>query len=113
MQYRPVLGGVDVFAGEHGVAAALEVGGLCQLDQQLQRLAGHPVLAVVDVQIADRQHQLASAGRVFVEELTEMFAPDLVVVAEQGVPRGSRGDVGNLLGRHMSTLVRQGFRRSK
>ena len=56
-------------AGEHRVAVLLETGRAGQVDQQLQRLAGDPVLAVVDVQITDRQRQLGAAVGVFGKEL--------------------------------------------
>ena len=63
VQHGAVLRGVDVHAGEHRVAALLQSGGAGQVDEQLERLAGDPVLAVVDVQIADRQRQLGAARR--------------------------------------------------
>ena len=66
VQHRAVLRGVDVHAGEHCVAALLQACRAGQVDQQLQRLAGDAVLAVVDVEITDRQHQLGPAGGVFV-----------------------------------------------
>ncbi len=68
-----------------------------QVDQQFQCFAGDPVLAVVDVQVADRQRQLGPAAGVLGEELTEVFLADLVVMPGQGVPCGSSGNIGNLL----------------
>ena len=50
-----------------------EAGGLREVDQQLQRLAGDPVLAVVDVEVADGQRQLPAAIGVLAEELAEVF----------------------------------------
>ena len=94
VQHRAVLRGVDVDAGEHRVAALLQSGGAGQVEQQLQRLPGDPVLAVVDVEVADRQCQLGAAGGVFGEELAQVFVADLVVMPLQGLPRGSGGDVG-------------------
>ena len=72
-------------------------GGAGQVDQQLQRLAGDPVLAVVDVQVADRQRQLGAALGIFGEQLAEVFLADLVVMALQGLPGGSGCDIGDLL----------------
>ena len=57
-------------AGEHRVAVLLETGRAGQVGQQFQRLAGDPVLAVVDVQITDRQRQLGAAVGVFGKELS-------------------------------------------
>ena len=68
-----------------------------QVDQQLQRLAGDAVLAVVDVEVADGERQLAAALGIFGEQLAEMFVADLVVMALQGLPGGSGCDVGDLL----------------
>ena len=93
VQHRAVLGGVDVHAGEHRVAALLEAGGAGQIDQQLQRLAGDPVLAVVDVEVADRQRQFGTPVGVLVEELAEVFVADLIVMPLQGLPCWSGRDV--------------------
>ena len=93
VQYCAVLGSVDVLAGVHGVATLFESGRPCQVHQQHQRFAGHPVLAVVDVEVADRQCQLGAAGRVLGEELAEVFSGDLIMVAAQRFPGRRRGDV--------------------
>ena len=102
-------------AGEHRVALGLQAGRLRQVDQQFERLAGDAVLAVVDVEITDGQGELAAAVGVLVEELAQVFLADLVVMSDQRVPRRCSGDVGNRngFGRHVSTLVRSAFRRSK
>ena len=84
-------------AGEHRVALLLEARRAGQVDQQLQRFAGDPVLAVVDVQVADRQCQLGAALGIFGEQLAEVFLADLVVMALQGLPGGSGCDIGDLL----------------
>ncbi len=82
-------------AGEHGVAAGLEIGRLGQVDEQFQRLPGDPVLAVVDVEITDGQRQLAATCGILVEQLAEVFRTDLIVMSDQCVPRRCSGDVGN------------------
>jgi hypothetical protein len=94
VQHGPVLGGVDVCAGEHRVAALLELGRAGQIDQQTQRFPGHPMLAVVDVQIPDRHRQFAPAARIFGEQFPKMFAGDLVVMAAQRGPLRGGGNVG-------------------
>ena len=98
VQHRPVLGGVDVDAGEHRVAALFESRCAGQIHQQRQRLAGHAMLAVVDVQIADSDGQLRAASGIVGEQFAQVFLADLVVMPLQGLPRGSGGDVGNLRG---------------
>ena len=97
VQHRTVLRRVDVHAGEHRVTALLQPGSAGQVDQQLQRLAGDPVLAVVDVEVADRQRQLGAALGVFGKQLAEVFLTDLVVMSLQGLPGGSGCDIGDLL----------------
>ena len=57
-----------------------------QIDQQPQRLAVDPVFAVVDVQVADGDVELAAAVRVLVEELAQMGLADLAVVLLQRTP---------------------------
>ena len=69
VQHRAILRGVDVNAGEHLVAALFQVGRPGQVDQQPQRLAGDAVLAVVDVEVADADGELAAAIGIVVEEL--------------------------------------------
>ena len=63
----------------------------------MQRFAGDPVLAVVDVEVADCQRQFGAAARVLGEELAEVFLADFIVMPLQGVPCGSGGDIGDLL----------------
>ena len=60
-----------------------------QVGEQRQRLAGDPVLGVVDVEVADRQRQLGAAVGVVGEELAQVFVADLVVMPLQGLPGGS------------------------
>ena len=98
VQHRPVLRRVDVDAGEHRVAALFQSRRAGQVHQQFQRLAGHAVLAVVDVQIADGDGQLGAAGGIVGEQFAQVFFADLVVMPLQGLPRGSGGDIGNLRG---------------
>jgi hypothetical protein len=97
VQHRTVLRGVDMDAGEHRVAALLQSGGAGQVDQQLERLARDPVLAVIDVEIADRQRQLGAAPGIVGKEFAELFLADLVVMPGQGAPCGSCGDIKDLL----------------
>ena len=97
MQHRAILRSIDVHTGEHCVAALLQACRAGQVDQQLESLAGDAVLAVVDVEIADRQHQFCPAGGVFVEEFAQVFLADMVVMPLQRLPCISGGDVGYLL----------------
>ena len=52
VQHGPVLGDVDVLAGEHRVAALGQPDLLAEIDQRGQDLRGDQVLGQVDVQVA-------------------------------------------------------------
>ena len=93
VQHRPVLGGVDVHAGEHRVALGFQLGCPCQLDKQVERLAGDTVLAVVDVHVADGQRQLGTAGGILGEKLTQARGGDVGMMAGQCLPCGRGSDV--------------------
>ena len=51
VEHRAVLGGVDVGAGEHGVAVRLHADLTGELLQELEGLGGHEVLGQVDVEV--------------------------------------------------------------
>lgn len=76
VQDGAILGGVDVDAGEHRVALVLETGLTGQAEQQLQRLAQHAMLGVIDVQIADVDGQFAASIGVGREDLPQMHRVD-------------------------------------
>ena len=112
MQRSPVLGSIDVRPGEHCVASGLEAGGAGQIYQQAHRLVGDAVLAVVDVEVADRGGEPLRSVGVIGEELAQMGVSDLLVMPEQCVPcRGGRdveglGDLRH--GTHSPTLAVSG-----
>ena len=82
-----------MFTGQHGVTAGLQAGGAGEVHQQRQGLPGHPVLAVVDIEVADGQRQLGAPGRIVIEELTQMAVLDLPEVLLQGLPGRRGGDI--------------------
>ena len=61
VQDGAVLGGVDVLAGEHGVAALLELHLAGKIAQQLDGLISHQVLGQVEVQVTGVKAQLVHA----------------------------------------------------
>ena len=67
-------------AGEHRVAAFFQFGRAGQVDQQLHRLAGDPMFAVVDVEVAEGEGEVPAAVGIVGEELAEVFGPDLIVM---------------------------------
>ena len=106
VQHGPVLGGVDVLAGEHGVTALLQACRAGQIHQQCQGLPGDPVLAVVDIEVTDGQRQFPAAVGVLGEELSQVHVGDIGVVAGQCLPGGTGGDIRNL-GAHSPDPMRQ------
>ena len=93
VQHGAILRGVDVFARVHRIAALFQPGRAGQIHQQCQRLAVDPVLAVVDVEVADGQGQIPAAVVVGGEELPQRGVCDLVMMATQGFPGGTGGGV--------------------
>src|SRR6185437_17097100 len=71
-----------------------EIRGARQIDQEPQRFSRDPVLAVVDVEVADGDGQLAAAIGILIEKLAQPGLADLFMMPAQGVPRRCGGDVG-------------------
>lgn len=84
-----------MLAGEHRIATSLQVDGPGQIGEQRQGFAVEPVLAVVDVQVADRQGVFAAPVGLGVEELPQVGGTDLLVVLDQRGPGGHLCDLGN------------------
>ena len=101
VQYGAVLGRIDLLAGEHRVAAPLDIGGRGDLDQTLQRVAGDALLGEVDAQIARRTGERRRSLRVVGEQLAQVRRGRVLEVGEQRGPRRGDGDVhvGDPIGR--------------
>ena len=69
---RPVLGDVDVLAGEHGVAAPGDAGPLGEAEKEAERLVGDSVLGVVEDEVAGLHHIALCATGVVSEELAQV-----------------------------------------
>ena len=83
-----MLGDVDRLAREHRVGALAQAGVVGELDQQPDRLVGHPVLGVVEEQsLGLGDHPLAAIG-IGGEQVLEMLLADLGVMGDQGIPSG-------------------------
>ena len=52
VEHGPVLGDVDVLAGEHRIPELLDAGGAGEVGEQRDRVPGDPVLRPVDVEVA-------------------------------------------------------------
>ena len=72
VEHGPVLGGVDVAAGEHGVAALFHAGPAGHGHQCGQGLVVDPVLGVVEVEVAGRHRHPGAPIGIVGEELPEV-----------------------------------------
>ena len=88
VEHRPVLGDVDVLAGEHRVGALAHTARLGERDEQPERLGRHAVLGVVQVQAAGLERHALPAVGVGAEELAQMQRRDLALVGGQRLPLG-------------------------
>ena len=95
VQDGTVLGGVDVLAGEHGVAALLELHLAGKIAQQLDGLIGHQVLGQVEVKVAGVKAQLVHAVGVSSEPGLKIDALglELLLMGLERLPSGGRRSV--------------------
>jgi hypothetical protein len=92
VQDGTILGHVDVIASEHGRDPLGQAGALRQRSQEPERLVGHEVLRVVQVQVADLQGHALAAVRVSGEQPAQVRAAERFPVGLQGVPFGALFD---------------------
>ena len=95
VQDGAVLGGVDVLAGEHGVAALLELHLAGKIAQQLDGLIGHQVLGQIEVQVTGVKAQLVHALGIGGEPGLEVdtFGLELLLMSLERLPSGSRRSI--------------------
>ena len=95
VQNSAVLGGVDVLAGEHGVAALLELHLAGKIAQQLDGLIGHQVLGQVEVQVAGVKAQLVHALCIGSEPCLKVdtLGLELLLMGLERLPSGGRRSV--------------------
>ena len=88
VQHGTVLGGVDMHAGVHLVAALLDVRGACKVAEQLHRLVGHEVLGEVKTQVVHIKGELLNALGVGGKPIFKADAVTLkgIVMGLQGRP---------------------------
>ena len=91
----PVLGDVDVLAGEHGVAAARDVHLLGELDQGVTDVVGQQVLGQVDVEVSQLVGEALGALRVVGEPGAQVRAHG-VVELDETLPGGRGGGVNRI-----------------
>ena len=95
VQDGAVLGGVDVLAGEHGVAALLELHLAGKIAQQLDGLIGHKVLGQIEVQVTSVKAQLVHALGIGGEPGLEVdtLGLELLLMSLERLPSGSRRSI--------------------
>ena len=95
VQDGAVLGGVDVLAGEHGVAALLELHLAGKIAQQLDGLISHQVLGQVEVQVTGVKAQLVHALGIGGEPGLEVdtLGLELLLMGLERLPSGSRRSI--------------------
>ena len=91
VEHRALLGHVDLGAAEHGVDALGEAAFVGQPQQQSDRLVGHPVLRVVEVETGGFRRQALAPPHVVGEELAQMQIAHLLVMRRQRLPRRALG----------------------
>ncbi len=108
MQHRPVLGGVDVPSGEHGIAAFGDPCPAGHGEQGVQGRGVHPVLRVVEDQVPGTGHHPRAAIGVLGEELAQVPTPDPGRVLLQGAPLRCRREIHRCAGLvHGSSILSQ------
>ncbi len=86
VQHGPVLRDVDVLAPEHRIAALGDAALLRQLNEQLQRFVGGPVLGVVEEESGAICDQTLAAIGVLGEQVAQVPLADLGVVLLECLP---------------------------
>ena len=86
VEHGPVLGDVDVLAGEHRIAPFLDAALGGEVAEQQQRLVVDPVLGEVEVEAGAVGDEALAPRRVALEQLPQMAAGQLGVMAIQRRP---------------------------
>ena len=86
VQRRPVLGDVDVLAGEHRRAALLQPRGLGKTGELPQQREVHQVLRQIDVQRSAVERQVPGPAGVVAEHVPQRGVTDPRSLVDQSVP---------------------------
>ena len=88
MQHRPPFGDVDLLAREHRVDTGTDAARAREVEQQPQRLVGHALLGVIEVEAGGLRDEPLAPLRVLREQLTQVDAAHGFVVRGEGLPLG-------------------------
>jgi hypothetical protein len=92
VQDGAILGGVDRLAPEHRIDARTQVRGLCQVEQQTERLVGDPILGIIQIQTGRLECEAFAPLRVLAEERPQMERFHLALVFDEGLPSRQLGE---------------------
>jgi hypothetical protein len=103
VQDGTVLRGVDMLAGEHGIATLLDAASATQVHEQLERLIGDEVLGQVEVQVTGTIAELLNAIGIGGKPILQADAllHELVVVLLKSRPRRGLGCIDGSGNRHV------------
>src|SRR5215510_8324050 len=87
MQDGAVFGDVDPASRKHRCNPPFEAGFLSELEQELERLIGNPILRVIEVNAHGRGSETFATTRVIREQLAQMQLLNLLIVRFEGFPR--------------------------
>src|SRR5882724_9718280 len=86
VKHRALLGDVDLVAREHRVPPRGHAGGSREVEQQPDRLVGHAVLGVVEVEPGRLRDQPLAAPWILREQLPQVDATNRLVVGGERLP---------------------------
>jgi hypothetical protein len=92
VEHGPLLGHVDLLAGEHGVDPLAQAGGLGDADEEADRLRRQPVLRVVEEEALGLDREAFAPLRVGGEEVAQVRVPYVPEVRHERLPLGGVGD---------------------
>ena len=86
VEHRPILGGVDLLAAQHGVPAFAQPAGHGQLHQQAHTFCGDAMLGIVQIEARPFSRQALAPPGIVGEEGAQVDLFDLVIVGCQCLP---------------------------
>ncbi len=96
MQYRPLLGHVDLFPAKHVVDARTQTRPPCQLDEEPYRLVGNAVLGIIEVNTDGLDSHPFPAPGVVCEKFPQMQPPNAFVVLFENFQDRAAGRIPHL-----------------
>ena len=92
VQHGAFLRHVDLLAPEHRVDPGAQAGLHGEADQQLQRVPGHPVLRIIEIDARRLRRHPFAAPRIAREQLAEIHGADVAMMRFERLPGWLVGD---------------------